>query len=121
MHDAEFRKHRRRIRRLARKWEVRLRLTGWKLKYEYSRGKFERDGSYDHEAVAIAKVNWPYCMATITFDMEYVAVLDDAELEEVFVHECVHVLLREMREDGIDHAERVTTQLTWVILGLARK
>ena len=37
--------------------------------------------------------------------------LSKKEIEKVVVHELMHVFLNETREEGIDHEERVATQL----------
>ena len=59
---------------------------------------------------------WQYLKATLRFDVEAVNDLDDEELDHLFVHECCHALVNEMREwdgeHGIDHEERVVTMLT---------
>ena len=53
--------------------------------------------------------------------------MSDKRLEEIVVHEHVHIIVNEMREwrDGLaagalDHEERVTTALTWVIMGVVK-
>jgi hypothetical protein len=61
---------------------------------------------------------WKYETAHITIYTKAIRHLSKEAIEEVVIHELVHVFLNEMREDGIDHEERVATQLqkafSWV-------
>lgn len=56
--------------------------------------------------------DWRYMTFTISVNVPAVRRMDDDELERAIVHELVHVLVNEMREDGIAHEERVVTMLT---------
>lgn len=55
--------------------------------------------------------NWKYLNATLTFSDDAIKNMDRNELEELVVHEMMHMLLNEMREGKIKHEERVATQL----------
>jgi hypothetical protein len=53
--------------------------------------------------------------------MQRVAEQSDAVLERAFVHELMHIFLKETRETGrdwLDHEERVASVLTKAFLGL---
>ncbi|MGK2898834.1 MAG: hypothetical protein ACSLE9_09130 [Burkholderiaceae bacterium] len=124
MTDKEFKRERKRIRALAAKWRDPLRLFEWEVELRYSRGPFEVNGTRDSDAVGMASVQWPYRKATLTFDVTETAGYSDAYLEQVFVHECVHVIVNEMRDDeggSCLHEERVVSTLTTILLPLGRR
>lgn len=116
MTDKEFKKQRKRIRKLMDKWRDRLWLQEWWITNSFSRGAFESNGDYD--ALAATSVQWAYRQATITWDMEAVSNQTDEELERVFVHEIMHIHLNEMREEGLAHEERVASTLALLITRL---
>ena len=51
--------------------------------------------------------DWRYLSAAIKFNMPALAGQTDEEIEIKVVHELCHILICEMREDGVDHEERV--------------
>ena len=55
--------------------------------------------------------DWRYQESHITLSMAKLRELTKPEIEKVLVHELMHVFLNEMREEGIDHEERVATNL----------
>jgi hypothetical protein len=59
----------------------------------------------------ISHVNWEYLTANLTFYIKPLRRVSPATIELAVVHELMHVLLNEMRENGIDHEERCATQL----------
>ena len=75
----------------------------------------KRDGTVI-AGVAVMRVwaDWRYMTYTIDVNLKAVKRLDDEALERAVVHELVHVLVHEMRENDPDvkHEERVVTQLT---------
>ena len=121
MTDAEYAELKARLQLLAAKWHAVLGLKDWHVKYRYCRTGLPPRGldTPDTSTVALARarVSWQYLDAEISFDMPLAAELDDKRLEWVFVHECMHVLINEMRwqdhgdADNLDHEERVATVL----------
>lgn len=123
MNDAEFEAQKARIQALAEQWLPPLGLTWWNIALEYARDNYDgRDGA--QPTVAYCKADWRYVHARIVWNMPLVAEQDDAELERIFVHECMHIFLHEMRwaetrdTDSLDHEERVATMLTKAFLWL---
>lgn len=130
MKDAEFEVQKARIQSLADKWLGPLGLLWWTVHIEYCRDyALKVNGSYSEETTAKAHVMWEYVTATLAFNMRKVADLDDDELENVFVHECCHILIHEMREwcptqnlpseasqAAMMHEERVVCMLTKAFL-----
>jgi hypothetical protein len=122
MNDKEYAAQKARIQTLSDKWIVPLGLKWWRVNLE-----FNRDVTGDHGngrcAVAETMVDWHYLLATITFNIPAVAEQADDELETMFVHECCHILVNEMRmwapknidadknDEAMHHEERVASTL----------
>lgn len=102
-----------RINRLFDKWRTRLGLNQWRLDVVW-----EWNGLQDTDAVASSKASWAYMLGTLTFDLPACTGLDVEQLEEVVIHELLHLVVNEMREDHIDHEERVVSHLTSVMARL---
>ena len=66
-------------------------------------------GGYNTAALCVC--DWRYQEATITFGMEKIRQIKRSDIEQLIVHELMHVFLNEMRAEGIEHEERVATQL----------
>lgn len=114
----EWKRQRRRIRALLKKWRYVLTLDEWYVTNNFVDGPIVVDGEVSSEAVASAKVRWEYRRATLSWNTQEVAKLNDADLEEVFLHESMHVLLNEMREvvaGNIKAEERSATTFTLMV------
>jgi len=55
--------------------------------------------------------DWRYQYSKITFSDSAIRDMKKDKLEELVVHELMHIFLNEMREGKIKHEERVATQL----------
>lgn len=122
MNDAEFARQQRRVDRIANKWLKPLGLLWWDLNITYQREPFDRT------AEQAAENWWPlmrvvavpeYTKAEITVSAMAIEGINNDALERAFVHECMHVIVREMRQwqdanDAIFHEERVVSHLTKV-------
>ena len=124
MTDKEYRTTRDRIRKIWKEWRVNLGLRWWQTRVE-----FVREDNKDHfDCVAKCVVQWEYMFATITCYLPGLAEKNDKDLEETIVHECVHILVNEMREfapekleerklfDAMKHEERTVTGITNALL-----
>lgn len=113
-----WRKQRNRVRALYERWKNILALYEWDLPTTYESGPMVIDGAENAEAAACASVRWQYRSATLRFNVEECAKMDDDELERCYVHECMHVLLAEMREKDheLKHEERSATMLAWALV-----
>ncbi len=104
MDDAELDVQKERIRALNARWRNVLGLDEWEITFNYRDGEFvKHDGSGSSDAIGLTKVDWEYRRATIDFRCDWTGDKDDDELEYVFLHEAMHVLLngmRAMREAG---------------------
>ena len=63
------------------------------------------------DVVGLCKSDWRYQESHITLALHKLRNMDAEGIEEVVVHELIHIFLNEMREEGIDHEERVATNL----------
>ena len=117
MNDAAFETQKERIRLLFAKWTKILDISHrYLMVYDWLRTPIK-----DHErAVMVVHASWKYLDAHVEINCERAEFLDDARLERVVVHECMHILLNEMREDDIDHEERVCSEMADIIMGLVK-
>jgi hypothetical protein len=124
MNDAEFETQKARIIALERRWFETLGLAAWKLNTEFVRGDFSNGGQPAPDTLATAKTHSEYMLATISWNMPVVIDHNDRELERIFLHEMMHVMVNEMRpsrpnnevnnalsEEDSWHEERVCTML----------
>lgn len=107
---------RKRIRAIAKRWYNVLALYEWDLSTKFVDGSLIVDGALNHDAAGCASVDWEYRQATLQFNVQQTARMTDSELENVYVHEIMHVLLHEMREDGIKHEERTASTLAFAFM-----
>lgn len=111
------------------RWTYRLGLRWWEVNITYYSEpdeivhRFRTDG--DKVCVAFTDVDWIYSRAYIHVNLPRLMDQDEGEIERIVVHELMHVLVNEMREDEMHHEERVVTQLTkaifWTIADMGDK
>lgn len=119
MNDRDAKKERDRIRKVLDLWIERTGLTGWAIDIQYDRST--RPANSPRGSVAEASVAWPYRRATLTFWLLGTAPYDDLVLEEIVVHELMHIQVNEMREHhDLHHEERVCTELARMIVQLGQ-
>ena len=86
----------------------------WKINvlYKDAQGFYEsEDETVSTKTIAVCHTDWRYMHARIVVNSAVLETLSEEEIEETAIHELMHVFLNEMREDGIDHEERVATFL----------
>ena len=98
MTDQEYNKQKARLVALRKKWHETLGLKWWKVDYVYVRDDKLEGGESGWSVDARCVVKWEYRDASISFDMDRVSKLSDTDLEKIFVHECCHILVNQMRE-----------------------
>lgn len=121
MNDAEYAVLKGKLEALIEKWREHLGLGWWRCSFVYERNGIpaeeKRKNDSTHLVVAATcDADWRYMEARISFDMTVLQHEDDDVIEKIFVHECCHVLVDEMRCTGdhthnIDHEERVVSSL----------
>lgn len=107
--DADYLRDKARIWKVFQKWTANLGLRYWKCTCKWYRENFIPDHD---QAIATCDANWKYLIVEASFCCDPIGRMADDELERVVVHELLHALVNEMREDGIEHEERVVSQLT---------
>jgi glutathionylspermidine synthase len=122
MNDKEYNTQKKRIKHLIDKWVPCLGLRWWAFTVAYERGELASHRA-NFNCLAFTSTAWEYLDGKITFSLSAVANQTDDELEMVFVHECCHILVNEMRNwesrdltpeqqrDYLNHEERVVTML----------
>lgn len=119
MTDPEFEAASERVNGILDRWIALLALGHWTINRDLRRQDkpdFRDDGSSSE--VARCHVNWQYEDATITVWLPEAHEYTDERLEWVMVHELMHIVLNEMREDrkNILHEERVATVLAKALI-----
>ncbi len=115
-------------------WKSLLGLSAWRLVIRYYRdsGEFATDtDSHGEGVMAVTRAQWEYMQASIKFNVSLCSESDDDELEDLVVHELMHVVLKETRYGtacdcafNVLHEERVATQLARAFIatrGVPRK
>lgn len=123
MNDSEYEALKARIDAIAKRWRRPMGLGFWDVQYAFVRDGFESDGKPAPDAAATCKADWRYLRATLSFNMLRLSSMDDGEIEQVIVHEFMHIFLNETRalrpddqltaerDDWLAHEERMASQL----------
>ena len=122
MNDAEYEQQQARLLALSDAWVRAIGLGWWKIVISYDRTgedfaeSVKKEGGLRSQIAARCFPDWKYGMATILWNMPALPDLDDDDLEQMFVHELMHIFLNETRsgnnsDDWLDHEERVATTL----------
>ena len=123
MTDAEFEQLEARIQAIADEWIECLGLRWWHISFFYHRDSGEYRASSPEDMPLSSKgytaASWAYCDAAVHLNMPGLAEYDATHLEEVVVHELMHIMVHEMRsvtncacdQFDIRHEERVCTTL----------
>lgn len=101
------------LRKYTIKWKQYLFLGSWKIDWNIRDYLSGEDSSY--HIVGRCESKWQYFTASLDFSYVQMKDMPEDEIEKVVIHELLHVVLNEMREDGIDHEERVTSHLAMII------
>lgn len=117
------------IKKICNKWIYRLGLRWWEVEVHYvedPQDVIDIFKTNDNEIViGRTYVDWKYMSANVYLNIPSMLNMTHNQIERIIVHELLHVLVNEMREDGIDHEERVVTLLTkavfWIKADIERK
>ena len=117
------------IEKLFSKWTYRLGLRWWNVKlYLYDDPQdiikhFRTDEN--NLVVAVSYCDWRYTSCTIDVNFPVIKQMTKEDAERAIIHELCHALVNEMREEGIEHEERVVTCLTnafmWTVMDCETK
>jgi len=112
-------KSKKRLRKAIKIWSYRLGLRWWHVTTVLSTDKeLIKDvfGIKKNETVlGRTYANWKYRTAIIYFNVPAFKGFSERKIEQIVVHELMHVLVNEMREGDIHHEERAVTSLTEAI------
>lgn len=104
MTDKQYEKERRRVRKLWDKWFRPIGMGWWQVDLSWAREREE-----DEPATAgMTTTNWQYRTAHVTFYLPATMELDDEKLEEVVVHELVHILCGPIQDMSTDERREIT-------------
>jgi hypothetical protein len=96
-----------------------LGLDYWDVTHCWHRGPIDDCEETNDRALARCATNWQYLYAVFHWNLPLVQDENDKGLETIFVHECMHVFLHELRhetDDWLDHEERVAQMLAKAII-----
>jgi hypothetical protein len=116
-HDYEMQKIR--IKGLVEKWVGLLDIRHWSIEVIYSRSPIECEEGWICQPQTLTQ--WCYLASRMTFNLPAVSDISDRVLSSTILHELLHMLVNEMREEGIKHEERVVTQLEKSIINLSER
>jgi len=100
------------LRKYVKKWKTNLYLNTWHIDFNI-RDYLENDPG-DFSTAATCNADWKYFYAVLNFSYSKMREMEETEIEKIVIHEMLHVVVNEMREDGIDHEERVVSHLTMI-------
>lgn len=108
------------LKQICNKWIYRLGLKWWEVELNFVIDKAEayKMFGYDQESVVVARSfpDWRYMTCRIYFNFPAMKSKSEIEVEKIVIHELCHALVNEMREEGLEHEERVVTTLTKAFL-----
>ncbi len=111
------------------KWLNPLGLQWWDITIVYYSEPQDILEYFQHEGSVVVPftntTHWEYGTSVIRVNVHALETMEDNEIETGVVHELVHTLVNEMRENEMHHEERVVTGLTkaflWVSEGVGEK
>ena len=121
MNDKEYKVQKERIRKLIKKWVKSLGLNWYEITFEYERG-IRTDTTPTAYSPKVVKGVWEtvmetevdpyYGRAVIVCYLGVIKNLEDQDLEETFLHECMHIFLSPMHNKKENKQEElVATRL----------
>jgi hypothetical protein len=129
--DAEYEKHRDRLKSAIERWVTPCGLRTWeRVDFVYCRTaeEFAADSGVElsegnRDVAGSTKVLWRYKTAYVYLNVPVIAGLNDERVDYVVRHEIAHILVNEMREwahadhgsVALDHEERCVTELAMVL------
>lgn len=117
MNEEKFKEQQARVEAYFEKWLTPLGLRWWTIDFIWRDDGCDRRRDTPTRRCAMHTfASWPYSEAAITVHVERLASVTDEKLEWIVVHELCHILVNEMRENDIDHEERVTSALASAFL-----
>lgn len=104
------------IKKLFHKWTYCLGLRWWNVKlclYDDPQDIIKHFQTVENiHVVAVSYCDWRYTSCTIDINFPAIRQMNKNDAEKVIIHELCHALVNEMREEGVEHEERVATILT---------
>lgn len=117
MNDKEYRKQKKRVKKLIQYYKAKLGLHLWRINTQYHR-EYPDSSHHPSNCVMWVTADWRYMDGTIHVVLPAIENFSDEDLEYFVLHEYAHIILNEMHVDDEmfqDHEEHVATMLglTW--------
>jgi hypothetical protein len=99
-------------RKYVKKWKSILFLGMWEIVINVENVIESNDHTGSGGSVsADCNTDWRYLTAHIRFSFNEMSCLPEKKLEEIVIHEMMHIVVNEMRDRGYKHEERVVSHL----------
>lgn len=100
------------LNKYVKKWKTQLFLGVWEVSFNIR--DYLKGGDDGTCTAATCDAQWKYFEAFLNFSFEEMRGLEEEEIEKIVIHEMMHIVVNELREEGIDHEERVVSHLTMI-------
>lgn len=111
MTDKQYDQQKKRIEKYVNKWLQLFHLHNWKGRCVWERdSKKNNDG--ETEVLAHCFSDWKYLIYELTFFLSSFVHKSEKDVERIVVHEMLHIVINEMRENRHENEERVVSTLT---------
>jgi len=94
------------------KWKSNLFLGMWKVDWNLRDNLISE--IQDFQVIGRCVSDYTRFNAELNFSHLMMKEMTEAEIEETVIHELLHAVVNEMREDGHEHEERVVSHLTLI-------
>jgi len=94
-------------------WRHWFGLSDWKINTTYH--TYLHAGRSGNNVAATSNASWEYMDADIQVNLAVCSDFTEDEIEKVVIHELLHLVVNEMREDDIKHEEKVVSMLSNII------
>jgi len=112
LNDAEFEFQRERVTKALAAWSPVFGLENWLVEFKFNRGP--ADGQ-SPDSPAVSWPLWEYMTARIEFNLTEIARLNQFELENVVIHELLHLVTEEAVGGNTGSLERVVSHLSRIL------
>ena len=120
MTDKEYREQKKRVESMINKWFKPMGMGWFDILFDWHRDERKEPTRNNIPAVADVECSWEYKRAKINWYLPVIQNIDDDELENMIVHEFVHILINsvdieELPNEKLEYAtESVARALIWV-------
>ena len=106
----------RKIHVYVKKWKAKLYLWSWRIEFKILDWISPTENTAHGSNVAAKTwADWRYFKGNIDFSYFQLKDMDDKSIERIVIHEMLHIVVNEMRYEGIEHEERVVSHISSIL------